>query len=62
MLGPLGMDQTDDELREVIRESFKIAEEKNIAVLFHIDDSMFWVRRADLWKDPRKVEWTELGR
>jgi hypothetical protein len=56
------MDQTDDELREVIRESFKIAEEKNIAVLFHIDDSMFWVRRADLWKDPRKVEWTELGR
>ena len=57
--GPLTLDQTDDELREIIREAFRIADEKEVAVALHIDDSMFWRRRSDLWKDPRNVEWTD---
>ena len=27
-----------------------------MAVGFHIDDSMFWARRKDLWSDPKNVE------
>jgi hypothetical protein len=27
-----------------------------VAVGFHIDDSMFWARRKDLWSDPNNVE------
>ena len=57
--GPLTLDQTDDELREIIQEAFRIADEKEVAVALHIDDSMFWVRRSDLWKDPKNVEWTD---
>ncbi len=58
-IGPLALDHTDEELRTMIRESFKIAEEKNVAVAFHIDDSMFWINRKDLWSDPQNVEWTD---
>jgi hypothetical protein len=57
--GPLSLDQTDTELREIIREAFKVAHEKDVAVAFHIDDSMFWRRRPDLWKDPRNIEWSD---
>ena len=58
-IGPLALDHTDEELRTMIRESFQIAEEKNVAVAFHIDDSMFWINRKDLWSDPKNVEWTD---
>ena|GEM_PF-222589 len=57
--GPLTLDQTDDEVREIIREAFRIADEKEVAVAFHIDDSMFWRRRSDLWRDAKNVEWTD---
>ncbi|MBI4349871.1 MAG: hypothetical protein HY550_00380 [Elusimicrobia bacterium] len=57
--GPISLDHSDRELGRLIDEAFEIAVEKDIAVGFHIDDSMFWARREDLWKDPRNVEWTD---
>ena len=35
---------------------FDLALETDVAVGFHIDDSMFWARRKDLWSDPNNVE------
>ncbi|MDO8408272.1 MAG: hypothetical protein Q7S95_03495 [bacterium] len=58
-VGPLSLDQTDAEMRTVIQQSFKLAEDKNLAVAFHIDDSMFWIKRKDLWSDPKNVEWSD---
>ena len=58
-VGPMVLDQTDNQLREMILESFNIALEKNVAVVFHIDDSMFWKRRKDLWKNHNNIEWMD---
>ena len=58
-VGPLSLDHTDDELRDFIRESFAIADEKDVAVAFHIDESMFWINRPDLWNNPDNVEWSD---
>ena len=58
-VGPLSLDQTDEELREIIDVSFEIAAKYDIAVVIHIDDSMFWKRRSSLWQDPRNVEWID---
>ena len=45
------------QLRQMIKDAFEIALEQDIAVGFHIDDSMFWARRSDLWEDPANIEW-----
>jgi hypothetical protein len=58
-VGPLSLDHTDEELRAFIRESFAIADEKDVAVAFHIDESMFWINRPDLWSNPNNVEWSD---
>ena len=58
-VGPLAFDHTDAQLRTVIADSFAVAEEKNVAVAFHIDDSMFWNARKDLWSDKNNIEWTD---
>jgi hypothetical protein len=55
----LAFDLTDEQLRKVIRDAFAVAEEKDIAVGFHIDDSMFWNRRRDLWSNPQNIEWSD---
>jgi hypothetical protein len=59
IIGPLAFDNTDSQLRQMIADAFAIALEQDIAVGFHIDDSMFWVQRSDLWKDPANVEWLD---
>ncbi|MEO8613479.1 MAG: hypothetical protein ABI690_36660, partial [Chloroflexota bacterium] len=59
IIGPLALDHTDTQLRQMIQDAFAIALEQNIAVGFHIDDSMFWARRSDLWQDPANVEWLD---
>jgi hypothetical protein len=61
-VGPLSLDHTDTELRTTIRKSFQIAEAKNVAVCFHIDDAMFWINRQDLWSDTNNVEWSDWNR
>ncbi len=58
-LGPLTLDHTDDQLREIIQGGFALAEEKGLAVGFHMDNSMFWLRRSDLWGVHDNVEWTD---
>ncbi len=57
-VGPLTLDHSDAALRTTIRQSFRIALEKNVAVVFHIDDSMFWINQKELWQDPQNVEWS----
>src|SRR3989344_4718336 len=59
VVGPLVFDMTDVELRRAINDAFAVAIEKDVAVGFHIDDSMFWVNRKDLWSDKNNVEWSD---
>ncbi|MBC8170585.1 MAG: hypothetical protein H7X77_02900 [Anaerolineae bacterium] len=59
IIGPLAFDHTDSQLRQMIEDAFEIALEQDIAVGFHIDDSMFWARRSDLWEDPANLEWLD---
>ena len=56
MLGPLSFDHGDAEATKFIELGFELALETDVAVGFHIDDSMFWARRKDLWSDPNNVE------
>ena len=56
MLGPLCFDQSDAEITQFIERSFELALETDVAVGFHIDDSIFWRNRKDLWNDPQNVE------
>ena len=60
--GPLAFNNTDDQIRALIRESFKIALEKDVAVSFHLDDSIFWSRRKDLTNDIANVEWLDWNK
>ena len=56
MLGPLCFDQTDAEITQYVELAFDLALDANVAVGFHVDDSMFWRSRKDLWSDPQNVE------
>ena len=56
MLGPLCFDQSDAEITRFVEKAFNLALEANVAVGFHIDDSMFWRSRKDLWSNPNNVE------
>jgi hypothetical protein len=56
-VGPMCFDMTDSQLTELIDNSFTVAEKYNVAVMFHIDDSMFWESRQDLWSQHQNVEW-----
>jgi hypothetical protein len=41
-VGPIAMDQGEDDARSVIRDAFDIAWETDMAVALHLDDYMFW--------------------
>ncbi len=56
MLGPLCFDQSDAVTATYIERAFDLALETDVAVGFHIDDSMFWRSRKDLWGDTSNVE------
>jgi hypothetical protein len=56
IFGPLSFDHTDAEVTRFIHSAFYLALETEVAVGFHIDDSMFWAKRKDLWSDPKNVE------
>ncbi|MBK7601093.1 MAG: hypothetical protein IPJ07_22255 [Acidobacteria bacterium] len=60
ILGPIAFDHTDAEARQIIDDGFELALRENIAVGFHIDDSMFWRKRSDLINDPANIEWTDF--
>jgi len=56
MLGPLCFDHSDAEVTKFIELAFGLALDSEVAVGFHIDDSMFWAKRRDLWSDRNNVE------
>ena len=56
MLGQLSFDHGDADVTKFIELGFELALETDVAVGFHIDDSMFWAKRKDLWSDPNNVE------
>jgi hypothetical protein len=56
VLGHLSFDHGDTEVSKFIELGFELALETDVAVGFHIDDSMFWARRNDLLSDPQNVE------
>ena len=66
-IGPLALDytrnqngdNTEHKLRSLIQDSFDVAITKNVAVVFHIDDSKFWQTRDDIWSDRNNIEWTD---
>lgn len=58
IVGPVALDQTDEQVRARIRDSFAIALEEGVAVGFHIDDSMFWGRLSEL-NTPENIEWLD---
>ncbi len=59
-VGPLALSQSDEEVRELIRESFEIARKNNVAVAFHIDDQMFWASHPILRAHKSEVvEWID---
>jgi hypothetical protein len=55
-VGPLCFDMSDQETRRFIRDSFAVARENDLAVAFHIDDSMCWGERKDLLSNPDNIE------
>ncbi len=42
MLGPLSFEHDDAEITKFIERGFRLAVETDVAVGFHVDDSMFW--------------------
>ena len=56
MLGHLSFDHGDAETARFIEMGFELALETDVAVGFHIDDSMFWAGRKDLMSDPGNIE------
>lgn len=58
-LGPIALDHTDDEVTQLIQDGFAIAEELDLAVAFHIDDSMFWGRLDTLADSNENIEWRD---
>ena len=61
IFGPISFDQTDAQVFDLIRSGFAIALAHDLAVGFHLDDSMFWGRRGDLLADPRNIEQLDWG-
>jgi hypothetical protein len=58
-VGPLSFDQSDEQIIETITEAFRVARAQNVAVSFHIDDSMFWAGRRDLAGNIDNIEWLD---
>ena len=55
------LDHSDGDVRNFIATMFDIAAARDIAVSFHIDDSMFWETNAEVAFHPANVEWTDWG-
>ena len=55
-VGPLCFDMSDEETRQFIHDAFAVARENDVAVAFHIDDSLCWGTRKDLLSNPDNIE------
>ena len=47
---------SDEETRQNIQDGFSLAREHDVAVAFHIDDSISWSQRKELISDPSNIE------
>jgi hypothetical protein len=61
VLGPISFDNSDQQVRALIRSAFDIAIESGVSIGFHIDDSMFWGRLAQL-NSTESIEWLDWNR
>jgi hypothetical protein len=61
-LGPISLGNSDEDVLRLIRDSFQLAKEKDIAVSLHIDDQMFWGGRKDLAADMNNLEWLDWNK
>jgi hypothetical protein len=61
IVGPIAFDLPDDRVRERIHDAFAVALEDNVAVGFHIDDSMFWGRLTQL-NTVQNIEWLDWNK
>ena len=55
-VGPLCFDMPDPEVLQFVRDAFAVARENDVAIAFHVDDSLSWGRRKDLLSDPDNIE------
>ena len=56
IFGPVALDQTDAQIAALTTAAFDIALARDVAVGFHLDDSIFWSRRHALFSDPGNIE------
>ncbi len=61
VVGPIAFDHSDEEVRALIQDSFAVALANNVAVGFHIDDSMFWGRLSEL-NTTENIEWLDWNK
>lgn len=60
MLGPLALDHSDAQVRQLIRDAFAEARSLDMALALHLDDAMFWTRHAGLQAaGSAHLEWTD---
>ncbi len=57
--GPIALDHTDSQVSGMIKDSFAIARKLDMAVAFHLDDSMFWARHPGLRQGGEHLEWID---
>lgn len=57
--GPIAFDHDDGQVKRLIRDSFAAARALNMAVAFHLDDSLFWTRHPELRAAEDAVEWLD---
>ena len=55
-IGPVAMDQGEDDVRSVIRGAFDVALATDMSVALHLDDFMFWAQAR--WPDGRLLRAT----
>lgn len=55
-VGPLCFDMSDEETCEFIHDAFAVSRENDVAVAFHIDDSIMWGERKELLSNPDNIE------
>ncbi len=56
IFGPISFDHSDAQVAAFVRSAFDIALAHNVAIGFHLDDSIYWGARRDLMSDARNVE------
>jgi hypothetical protein len=62
IIGPVAIDLSDDQIQRLVEDAFEIALEQDVAVALHLDDSMFWFRRRELWNKVDNIEWLDWNR